>query len=943
MAEGHDTGQRDLEKELTCSICKEVLFQPLTLLDCLHSFCGGCLKEWFAHQASVARSIHPYTCPSCRASVRVTRPNATVTTLLESFLRENPSKDRSEEDKQDERDKYKPGDTIMPRLRLRGAPRSEEDQRLMDEVMALSMDEAGIGGNSNTLREPENGRTRHRSRENRSRGPSRSPGQARVERHDNNTRVTRPRGSRGPSRDPSPQRERARQLEHQHSLRSILSVSELDPQEMQEDIMRQIAEEGLLNDIDWNNLDTTQEEELSEMIARAYQQRREQRRQERRQRDRGTGSTRDRSRDRSAQNSPRQQPTTENTSSRHAESAIEDDTASRAPARPPVSNPHLIDSANLVHTARHRRTGSGTSTRSTTRSDSANAASSSSNGLGTEGVAAASRPEARRRMSNERRSTDPERTRTLAHRPHTQSNPSAPAGSPPNSLRELQVEGASHRRQRSGSNPRPHRSPLLASSTFPQTRPNNNSSPSLVPSQTPATPAAASSYVTTPLPTTPVPTRNALAPAPADGRPTSSSSGNHRPTLYTEPSVSCDRCGKSHIEYDLYYSCKTCQNGKFNICLLCYRAGKGCLHWYGFGRASRAKYERLAPPGGYSPDQEPPHELDGHRYLRPQHSLVPAPSTTPDQPKRSVTQEDPAKRLQDGVFCDICTAFANPCYWKCDICNEGGWGYCNDCVNQGRHCTHPLLPLKAISNDTKWDPSNGLNASHSEADPPLTPKSASIVKGLGTVTIANRYFKLLQFLTKCDICTYSISPSNTRFHCPVCNDGDYDICSPCYHGQISMGKISAANGPNGWRRCPQGHRMVVIGFEDRDGGQRRLVERDRVGGSRLKEESSGSNDMTAIPDWSWKDANGKDRKARTGYNVSGRLPPDGGVGLRLVANWGYFPGEGVKDELMFPKGAEIREAEDINGDWFWGGYAGAMGLFPGNYGRIVGGFGGEVG
>lgn len=157
-----------------------------------------------------------------------------------------------------------------------------------------------------------------------------------------------------------------------------------------------------------------------------------------------------------------------------------------------------------------------------------------------------------------------------------------------------------------------------------------------------------------------------------------------------------------------------------------------------------------------------------------------------------------------------------------------------------------------------------------------------------------------------------------------------------------MGKISAANGPNGWRRCPQGHRMVVVGFEDRDGGQRRLVERDRVGGCRLKEEeatSSSSNDMTGIPDWSWRDASGKERKARTGYNVTGRFPPDGGVGLRVVANWGYFPGQGVGDELMFPKGAEIREAEDINGDWFWGGYAGGMGLFPGNYGRIVGGFG----
>ena len=66
------------------------------------------------------------------------------------------------------------------------------------------------------------------------------------------------------------------------------------------------------------------------------------------------------------------------------------------------------------------------------------------------------------------------------------------------------------------------------------------------------------------------------------------------------------------------------------------------------------------------------------------------------------------------------------------------------------------------------------------------------------------------------------------------------------------------------------------------------------------------------------------------------FPPSGGVGLRFLASYGWWPEEGAADELMFPKGAEIREAEDINGDWFWGCYAGAKGLFPGNYGRVVG-------
>ncbi|KAB2574729.1 Regulator of cytoskeleton and endocytosis [Lasiodiplodia theobromae] len=72
-----------------------------------------------------------------------------------------------------------------------------------------------------------------------------------------------------------------------------------------------------------------------------------------------------------------------------------------------------------------------------------------------------------------------------------------------------------------------------------------------------------------------------------------------------------------------------------------------------------------------------------------------------------------------------------------------------------------------------------------------------------------------------------------------------------------------------------------------------------------------------------------------GLVLKKKFPPDGGLGLRALALWSYWPQEGVRDELMFPKGAEIREAEDINGDWFWGVYCGKKGLFPGNYVRAT--------
>lgn len=285
------------------------------------------------------------------------------------------------------------------------------------------------------------------------------------------------------------------------------------------------------------------------------------------------------------------------------------------------------------------------------------------------------------------------------------------------------------------------------------------------------------------------------------------------------------------------------------------------------------------------------------------------------------------------------------------------------------------------------------------------------------------------------------------------------MCTSCYASLVGSGQIAPEDGQNGWRRCPNKHRMVVIGFEDRDSGQRRVVTKDLVGGLAMKDNALLKNAPTATatptdkpatptapapavapppPDpaaagaispvdaphaWRWRDTDGTIKKARmraglfrsnsassassirrdggdsskanaasaaitaannnntanngggaasnanaTNNNSNGntantsnptttaattnttntaannaaaagglilkkQFPPDGGLGLRVLALWSYWPQEGVNDELMFPKGAEIREAEDINGDWYWGCYCGRKGLFPGNYVR----------
>ena len=133
--------------------------------------------------------------------------------------------------------------------------------------------------------------------------------------------------------------------------------------------------------------------------------------------------------------------------------------------------------------------------------------------------------------------------------------------------------------------------------------------------------------------------------------------------------------------------------------------------------------------------------------------------------------------------------------------------------------------------------------------------------------------------------------------------------------------------------------MVVVGFEDRNGGQRRIVTNDLVGGHRLKEDEvfrthrpqvavgEGPSSPLGSPSshdqvYTWKEADGSVRRRKRTSNrydlanqdpagMRSKFPPDGGEGQHLIAQWSYFPTDGAADDLAFPRGAEIREAEDI--------------------------------
>ncbi|KAL4990149.1 hypothetical protein BDW68DRAFT_175307 [Aspergillus falconensis] len=256
-------GLGDLEKELTCSICTDLLFQPLTLLDCLHTFCGSCLKEWFYTQAfRRSPSTTPrYTCPSCRASVRETRPNATVTTLLDMVLTANPERAKPAAERAEIEERYKHGESVFPPVVSSdnsSAGSDEEDQRVLEGVRQLSLQDNWNRTQTTGHRSRQSSRTRRADSAdiNGQRGDGRS-----RRRRDEERAARRERTARTTGR-PEDARERTRRIEHQSSLRSLLSLS--DTETMEEEILRQIFEEGLLDDIDLDNLEPGQEEELSE-------------------------------------------------------------------------------------------------------------------------------------------------------------------------------------------------------------------------------------------------------------------------------------------------------------------------------------------------------------------------------------------------------------------------------------------------------------------------------------------------------------------------------------------------------------------------------------------------------------------------------------------------------------------------------------------------------
>jgi len=78
---------RDIENDLCCGICTDVLFRCLTLVPCGHNFCTACLVKWRRRS---------YACPECREPVQQAVRSSSIDRVVETFLLAHPEAARSE-------------------------------------------------------------------------------------------------------------------------------------------------------------------------------------------------------------------------------------------------------------------------------------------------------------------------------------------------------------------------------------------------------------------------------------------------------------------------------------------------------------------------------------------------------------------------------------------------------------------------------------------------------------------------------------------------------------------------------------------------------------------------------------------------------------------------------------------------------------------------------
>ena len=141
--------------------------------------------------------------------MRSTKADWRLTTLLEGYLKAHSDRAKTDVEKAEIAKHYSVGDDVLPPVRQRVSDADSDDERLLADVQTMSL--AGVDADSARRRAERLARQRRRNT-NFNDGAQHQPArltESRMREHD----------AEGP------------QIGHQPSLRSLLSVSDADPQE----------------------------------------------------------------------------------------------------------------------------------------------------------------------------------------------------------------------------------------------------------------------------------------------------------------------------------------------------------------------------------------------------------------------------------------------------------------------------------------------------------------------------------------------------------------------------------------------------------------------------------------------------------------------------------------------------------------------------------------
>ncbi|CAD5117087.1 DgyrCDS5900 [Dimorphilus gyrociliatus] len=78
------------EDIMSCIICQELLYDCVSVMPCLHVFCGGCISLWLERNN---------TCPQCRVTINRASRFHFLRDCIEMYLKTHPERERSDEDK----------------------------------------------------------------------------------------------------------------------------------------------------------------------------------------------------------------------------------------------------------------------------------------------------------------------------------------------------------------------------------------------------------------------------------------------------------------------------------------------------------------------------------------------------------------------------------------------------------------------------------------------------------------------------------------------------------------------------------------------------------------------------------------------------------------------------------------------------------------------------